>query len=152
MRSLGLCDSRVYLTDCNKGALMLTARAIMTEDVVTIDKQASIQEAIELLLMQRISGLPVTDKEGQLIGIVTEFALLAIAYDHKVRLDTIAQHMTTELLTVGPDDPVNKVADLCLVHRVRRVPVVENGRLLGLISRRDVLKALYEAEVPVCTA
>jgi len=131
---------------------MLTARAIMTEDVVTISPEASIQDAIELLLLQRISGLPVTDKTGQLIGIVTEFALLAIAYDDKVRGETIAQHMTTELFTVGPNDSINKVADLCLLHRVRRVPVVENGRLLGLISRRDVLKALYEAQAPVCTA
>ncbi len=131
---------------------MLTARAIMTEDVVTIDKDASIKDAIELLLLQRISGLPVTDKEGQLIGIVTEFALLAIAYDDKVQSDTVAQHMTTDLFTVGPNDSVNKVADLCLMHRVRRVPVAENGRLLGLISRRDVLKALYETQAPVCTA
>ena len=131
---------------------MLTARSIMTDNVVTIDKNSSIQEAIELLLLQRISGLPVTDNEGQLIGIVTEFALLAIAYDKKVVNDTIGQHMTIDLLTVSPDDPINKVADLCLVHRVRRVPVVENGRLLGLISRRDVLRALYETEAPVCTA
>ena len=131
---------------------MLTARAIMTEDVVTIDQNASIKDAIELLLLQRISGLPVTDREGQLLGIVTEFALLAIAYDDKVQSETVGQHMTTELFTVGPNDPINKVADLCLLHRVRRVPVAENGRLLGLISRRDVLKSLYEAQAPVCTA
>ena len=131
---------------------MLAARAIMTENVVTIDQDASIQDAIELLLSQRISGLPVIDKQGQLIGIVTEFALLAIAYDHKVQCDTVAQHMTSELFTVGPNDPVNKIADLCLLHRVRRVPVVENGLLLGLVSRRDVLKSLYEAQAPVCTA
>jgi len=131
---------------------MLTARAIMTEDVVTIDQEAAIGDAIELLLMQKISGLPVTDQAGRLIGIVTEFALLAIAYDDRVRNDTVGQHMTTELLTVGPDDPINKVADLCLVHRVRRVPVVENGRLVGLIARRDVLQSLYEAQAPVCTA
>lgn len=131
---------------------MLTARAIMTENVVTIDKNATIQEAIELLLKKRISGLPVIDEDGQLIGIVTEFALLAIAYDQKVREDSIDKHMTTELFIVSPEDPVNKVADLCLVHRVRRVPVVENGKLLGLVSRRDVLQALYEAEAPICTA
>lgn len=128
---------------------MLTARAIMTENVVTIDKNATIQEAIELLLKKRISGLPVIDEDGQLIGIVTEFALLAIAYDQKVREDSIDKHMTTELFTVSPEDPVNKVADLCLVHRV---PVVESGKLLGLVSRRDVLQALYEAEAPICTA
>lgn len=131
---------------------MLTARAIMTEDVVTIGPGASIEQAIELLLRQNISGLPVTDDEGQLIGIVTEFALLVIAYDHKLRNDTVDKHMTTDLHMVGPDEPINKVADLCLAHRVRRVPVSENGRLLGLISRRDVLKALYETQAPVCTA
>ena len=131
---------------------MLTASAIMTEKVVTISPESSIQEAIELLLSQGISGLPVVDSEGQLIGIVTEFALLAIAYDETVRNDTVAQHMTTDLFTVEASDPINKVADLCIAHRVRRVPVVSGGRLVGLISRRDVLKALYESEVPVCTA
>lgn len=131
---------------------MLSARSIMTGNVVTIDQNASIQEAIELLLKLGISGLPVTDDEDQLVGIVTEFALLAIAYDKQVLGDPIARHMTRELITVGPNDPVNKVADLCLAHRVRRVPVVENGKLQGLISRRDVLKALYETQAPVCTA
>ena len=131
---------------------MLTARAIMTNDVITIDPKSSIQEAIELLLKQRVSGLPVTDADGRLIGIVTEFALLAIAYDNRVREDSIAQHMTTEVLTVDASAPINKVVDLCLMHRVRRVPVLENGRLVGLISRRDVLKAMYEAQAPICTA
>ena len=131
---------------------MLTARAIMTEDVVTISPESSIQDAIELLLMQRISGLPVTNTEGHLIGIVSEFALLAIAYDNKVREDSIAQHMTTEVFAVDASDPINKVADIFLVRRVRRVPVLENGRLVGLISRRDVLKAMYEAQAPICTA
>jgi CBS-domain-containing membrane protein len=131
---------------------MLTARAIMTDDVITIDPKSSIQEAIELLLKQRVSGLPITDADGRLIGIVTEFALLAIAYDNRVREDSIAQHMTTEVLTVDASDPINKVVDLCLMHRVRRVPVLENGRLVGLISRRDVLKAMYEAQAPICTA
>lgn len=131
---------------------MLTASAIMNENVVTINQNALIQEAIDILLNQQISGLPVIDDEGQLVGVVTEFALLAIAYDRNVTQDTVAQHMTTELLTVSPTDPINKVVDQCLVHRVRRLPVVKNGRLLGLIARRDVLRALQESQAPVCTA
>ena len=59
--------------------------------------------------------------------------------------DAVSQHMTTDLLTVEASDPIRKVADLCVVHRVRRVPVMENGRLVGLISRCDVLRAIYEA-------
>lgn len=131
---------------------MITAREIMTEDVVTITPESSLVEAIELLLLQEISGLPVTDNEGHLVGIVTEFALLAIVYDEKIRQETVAAHMTTDVLTIDVDDPISKIADMCIVHRVRRVPVMHNGRIVGLIARRDVLKALYEAKAPACTA
>ncbi len=131
---------------------MLTARDIMTEDIVTINPDASVKDAIELLLLQRISGLPVTDDVGHLVGVITEFALLAIAYDNVIQQDQVSQHMTTNVLTVEVDDPINKVADLCILHRVRRVPVMLNGRLAGLISRRDVLKAMYQNLEATCMA
>jgi CBS domain-containing protein len=131
---------------------MITAREIMTENVVTINSESSLEDAIELLLLQQISGLPVTDNEGHLVGIVTEFALLAVVYDERIRQESVSKHMTTEVLTIEADDPISKITDLCIVHRVRRVPVMENGRLIGLIARRDVLKALYESKTPTCTA
>ncbi len=124
---------------------MLTARDIMTKDVITIQPTGTIQDAIELLLAERISGLPVVDDRGRLVGIVTEFAMLAIAYDEQVLTDAVAQHMTTDVLSVEVSDPVRKVADLCVVHRVRRVPVLDHGKLVGLISRCDVLRAIYNA-------
>jgi len=129
---------------------MLTAAEIMTEDVVTIGPDSLISEAIELLLIQQISGMPVTDNDGQLIGIVTEFVMLGIAYDDNICQDSVSKHMTTELLTVDIDDPISKVADICITHRVRRLPVVKDGRLVGLIARRDVLQAMYEVKVPAC--
>jgi len=131
---------------------MITAREIMTEDVVAINPDASLQDAIEMLLSEEISGLPVTDDDGHLVGIVTEFALLAIVYDQKIRQEAVSKHMTTEVLTIDADDPISKIADLCIVHRVRRVPVMENGRIIGLIARRDVLKTLYEEKTPAYTA
>lgn len=131
---------------------MLSARAIMTEDVVTISPDASIQEAIETLLTQEFSGLPVVNADGKLVGILTEFALLGLVYDHRIKADSVSKHMTTEVLTVDVNDPVSVVADLCIIHRVRRVPVMDNGRLVGLIARRDVLRALYEDKAPTCTA
>jgi CBS domain-containing protein len=127
---------------------MLTARDIMTEGVITVRPTCTIQEAIELLLAERISGLPVIDDRGRLVGIVTEFALLAVAYDESIMQDAVSQHMTTDLLTIEASDPIRKVADLCVVHRVRRVPVTEGGKLVGLISRCDVLRAIYEAKRP----
>jgi CBS domain-containing protein len=123
---------------------MLTADAIMTDNLVTIRPEASIEDAIKLLLTQEISGLPVTDDDGHLVGIITEFALLAMVYDQQVKNHTVAQHMTRELITVEADDPISRVADLCIVHRVRRLPVMKAGRLAGLIARRDVLRALHE--------
>ena len=126
---------------------MLTVRSIMSENLVTIAPKSSVQEAIELILLQQISGLPVLNENEELVGIVTEFALLGLAYDEHIRDDTVDKHMTTDVLTVEADAPVSKVADLCLVHRVRRVPVMENGKLVGLVARRDVLKALYESSI-----
>lgn len=131
---------------------MLTAGAIMTPNLVTVRPDASVEEAIELMLREQVSGLPVLDEGGRLVGVITEFALLAIAYDRRVKNHTVSQHMTRDLITVEVDDPVNRVADLCIVHRVRRVPVIQNGRMVGVIARRDVLRALVENPLAACTA
>lgn len=128
---------------------MLCVKDIMTREIVTISADASIGDAIELLLARRISGLPVVSEDGKLIGILTEFALMALAYDRNVADHTVGDHMTHEVLTVDASDSVNKVADLCIVHRVRRLPVLEDGRLAGLVSRCDVLESIYNSSAPV---
>lgn len=131
---------------------MLTAAQIMTPYVITIGPEASIHEAISLLLAKQISGLPVVDDRGVLVGILTEYALLAMAYDKDVTCQTVGQHMTREVISVDAAAKVNHVADQFIVHRVRRLPVIKEGRLVGLISRIDVLRALYDAAAPVCSA
>lgn len=131
---------------------MLTAGAIMTPTLVTVRPDASIEEAIDLMLREQISGLLVLGDDDRLIGVITEFALLAIAYDRRVKNHTVRQHMTRELITVDANDPVSRVADLCIVHRVRRVPVIKDGRVVGVIARRDVLRALVESPLAACTA
>jgi len=123
---------------------MMTAGSIMTTHLVTVRPDASIDEAIQVLLAQGISGLPVVDHDGRLVGVITEFALLAVTYDKRVKNHTVSQHMTREVITVDVNDAVSRIADLCIVHRVRRVPVTENGRVIGVIARRDVLRALVE--------
>jgi CBS domain-containing protein len=131
---------------------MLTAGAIMTPTLVTVRPDAAIEEAIDLMLREQISGLPVLDDDDRLVGVITEFALLAIAYDRRVQNHTVSQHMTRDLITVDVNDPVSRVADLCIVHRVRRVPVIKDGRMVGVIARRDVLRALVESPLVACTA
>jgi CBS domain-containing protein len=131
---------------------MLTAEAIMTEALVTIHPEAPVKEAIELLIGKAISGLPVIDHQGRLVGVITEFAMLAMVYDQEVQNQTVGQHMTRELITVNADDPISRIADLCIVHRVRRLPVMRDGKLAGLIARRDVLRALYQDATQTCCA
>lgn len=128
---------------------MLTVNDIMTREIVTIGPEAPIRDAIDLLLARGVGGLPVVDEQDRLVGILTEFALLALAYDQNVANHRVCDHMTHEVLTVDACNPVNKVADLCIVHRVRRLPVLDHGRLVGLVSRRDVLSAIYESAPPI---
>jgi len=123
---------------------MLRAEAIMTQELVTVRPEVCIKEAIELLLKRSISGLPVVDHLGHLVGVITEFAMLAMVYDHEVQNQTVGQHMTREVITVDAEDSISQIADLCIIHRVRRLPVMRDGKLVGLIARRDVLQALYE--------
>ena len=127
---------------------MLTAAEIMTTDLVTIAPEATVQEATDLLLERQISGLPVVDRHGRLVGVITEFALLAMVYDRDVQNQPVSRHMTPDVISVEADDPVSRVADLCIVHRVRRVPVMKDGQLVGVIARRDVLKAMFERATP----
>lgn len=124
---------------------MLTAGEIMSPNPTTVRPDASIEAAIALLLQEEISGLPVVEEKGQLVGMITEFALLAVAYDRSVKNHTVRQHMTRDVISVNVDEPLSRVADLCIVHRVRRVPVMDEGRLVGVIARRDVLRSLVRS-------
>jgi len=131
---------------------MLTAAAIMTDGLVTIHADAPLKDAIETLLTHQVTGLPVTDDDGHLVGIITEFALLAMAYEHDVRHDTVARHMTREVICADVNTPLNRIVDLFILHRVRQMPVLKNERLAGMITRRGVLNALVSSAAPVCTA
>lgn len=131
---------------------MLTAEQIMTTGVITVGPEATIRDAIELLLRKHISGLPVVDDRGALVGMITEYALLAMVYDRNVMHERVGTFMTRQLVSVEHDTPITEVASQFILHRVRRLPVTRGGRLVGLVSRVDVLRGLYSAEAPVCTA
>jgi CBS domain-containing protein len=129
---------------------MLTAADLMTTDVVTVCPDTTMDDAIHLLLECAVSGLPVVDAQGLVVGIISEFAMLGVAYDPIIRTDPVRLHMTQPAITVEETAPVSRIADLMILHRIRRVPVTRDGRLLGLISRRDVLHAATQAQSVPC--
>jgi CBS domain-containing protein len=106
-----------------------TAEQYMSSDLVTFSPAMDLHRAIRLLLKNRISGAPVVDSQGRLVGILTKKDCLKVV-------------MSREVQTVDAQSDVVEVAELFLNSRFRRFPVMKNGRLVGVISRHDVLRAL----------
>ena len=144
------------------------ASEIMTSPVKTIGPDATIEEAIALLLSARVSGLPVADADGRLIGLVSESDFL-----HRAEIGTakrkprwiefllgpgeiaesyVMSHgrkvhdvMTRDVATVSESASINEVVEVMGRRKVKRLPVVSGDRLVGIITRADVLRALSKA-------
>ncbi len=135
----------------------LRVRHVMTTPVVTVREDTCVKEVAEVLLRHRISGVPVLSAGGELVGIVTEADLLykelpERAGGWRLRPDpaevrkraalTARDLMTRPVLTVEEDAPLREAARLMAQHRVNRLPVLREGKLVGIVSRADVIKAL----------
>jgi len=125
---------------------MLQARHIMRRKIVTVRPDATMGDALDLMLQARISGVVVTDHADKPLGVISEYGLLAAVYDDSVLEEPVSSHMTRDLICVEEEDSLKRIADLCVIHRVRRLPVVRDGKLVGLISRRDVLRGIRQGD------
>lgn len=119
---------------------MCRARDLMVADVITIREDAIVQEAIDTLLKHKISGLPVVDYTDRLVGIISEYQLLEIIFAPHLARSRVGELMTKDVVTVEEDLPVTEIASQFVLHRIRRVPVVRDGRIVGVIARRDLLR------------
>lgn len=117
----------------------------MSTDLVTLDPDMDILRAAHKLIRHNISGAPVVDKNGTLLGLLTERDFMGVVMQseyHAMPGGLVREFMSENPQTVLPDDSILKVAQLFIDGRYHRYPVVENQRLLGLISRRDVMRAM----------
>ena len=142
---------------------------IMTADLVSVAPDTPFKEVVERLVRAEVSSLPVVDAGGKLVGLITEadliskdayqsrrhraLALLAdvlAARDHrwvtKAAGAVAADVMTRNVTVCGPDDDVRSVARRMLEHGVKRMPVVEAGALVGIVSRHDILEIFDRAD------
>jgi CBS domain-containing protein len=143
----------------------MKAKDVMTRRVITVAVDASIREALQLMLQHNISGLPVIDKTGNLAGIVTEGDFLRrseigterkrshwlefllgpgrlaadYAHSHARRVNEV---MTLDVQTITEDAPLDEIVALMESHRIKRVPVVRGNELVGIVSRANLLRAL----------
>ena len=126
---------------------MATVRSVMRTDLVTVHLNTPVRDAIALLIRHRISGLPVVDEGGRLVGIVTEKDVMRLLYEPKGTLSTAADLMTANVRAFSPDDPLGDVCDCLMANHFRRVPVVDHGKLVGLISRADLMETILDVAV-----
>ena len=149
------------------------AKDIMNKEVITIHKHASIEKLSSLLLKHEISGVPVVDDQGNMIGVVTEgdiivkdadlqFPTYFKLLDSIIYLESLSKfkrnlkkHMGTQVedimsknvVTVDQETPVNKIANIMTSKNINRVPVVDQDKnLVGIVTRADLIKSMTEQE------
>ncbi|MEP2669390.1 MAG: CBS domain-containing protein [Cyclobacteriaceae bacterium] len=125
---------------------LVTKYMVSVGDLVTFSPDQTIQEAIDIIIDKRISGAPVLDSTGKLVGMLSEKDCLKIIVDqayHNLPIESkkVSDYMTADVKTVPPDSDVVSAANQFLHSPIRRMPVVDNGVLKGQISRRDILRA-----------
>jgi CBS domain-containing protein len=112
----------------------VTIAEIMTTEVVTTTPDRPVEEVTRELRARGFGGLPVVDEAGILIGIVSQFDVIS------KRGRTVAEIMTRSAISVGDETSADQVTALMGLHGIRQVPVVREGRLVGIVSRSDLLR------------
>ena len=118
--------------------IALLARDVMATEVISVQPSMTVQELANLLTERRISGAPVVDYRGMLLGIVSDADILS----RRRNEETVRSIMTTDVIAVAEDESVQEIALLLSVKRINRVPVLRQGKLVGIVSRTDIVKAM----------
>ena len=113
---------------------IVTIREIMTIDIVTTTPDSGIESIAEELRTRGFGGLPVVDENGFLIGMVSEYDIIS------KRGKTVREIMSRGVISVGDEASAEQVTTLMGLHGIRRVPIVREGKLVGLVTRSDLLR------------
>lgn len=123
----------------------MKAAEVMTTKVITVTEQQSKQQAARLLSEHRISGLPVVNGENVVVGVVTEFDVIS------KEGQTVGEIMTRGVISIAPDTDLEEIRHILVNERIKRLPVLDQGRLLGIVSRADLVREVARHWVcPVC--
>ncbi|MEE4241529.1 MAG: CBS domain-containing protein [Desulfopila sp.] len=147
---------------------MKSAQDIMTKEVITVTPETTVIELAQLLINNSINGVPVVDRQNALLGVVTEYDLIfqkkkvhiptvlnildSVIYlespekmkeeMRKITGVTVEEIYSRKATTVRPDTPIDEIATIMAEKKIHTIPVVENGRLLGVIGKGDIIKTL----------
>ncbi|MGA2058832.1 MAG: CBS domain-containing protein [Thermoguttaceae bacterium] len=118
---------------------MIKAKDVMNTNIVAVDPDDPIEEVMSTMIRLGISGLPVVDMAGQLLGIITEFDLLELVWNPNTSKNKVYHYMTREVRTVNEEDDLVDVAELFRTLSIRRLVVMHRDQVVGILSRRDLI-------------
>lgn len=119
---------------------MVKASAIMKTDVIAVTRDEDIHEAIRVMVLNNVTGLPVVNNDGTVAGVLTEKDLLKLLHKGSNEPGTVQDFMTTNVVCFEQDANLTDIVDCLIMNRFRRVPILNKGRLVGIISRKDILR------------
>ena len=114
----------------------MLAKDIMTKDVITVSPATTVKNLAKTLLQNQISGAPVADKKGKILGMVSETDIVA------KKGKQVKDIMSKNIVGVTDDTPVEKIARVMTTHRINRLPVMRGQKLVGIVSRADIVGAI----------
>lgn len=123
----------------------ISVRDFMAKDLIVFKPSDDIYKAIDTLVKAEISGAPVVDEDGKLVGIISQkdcLRILANGVFHNAPAGEVRQYMTEAVMTIEPEMDIFTVVDIFLNTVYRRLPIVEDGVVVGQVSRRDILRAI----------
>lgn len=124
---------------------MFEISRIMRTSLLTVKKDTPVYKAMNMLVNHGISGLPVIDDNNQLLGILSEKDTLKLLTDQAVDgMQPVEDFMSVNVIAFTPQDSAVDVCDFFIRNPYRRVPIVEDGRLVGLVSRRDIIDLILK--------
>jgi CBS domain-containing protein len=147
----------------------MKVKEVMETKVITIKDTATYEEAAAVLHNSRISGAPVVDKDGNVVGLISEKDLLRVLYPYyqsyaehpeayldyearenkieEIRKRPIDKFMTKQVTTIDPTTPVLKAGGIMLAHGFHRLPVIEDGKLIGIVTREHIYKGILKSHL-----
>ncbi len=130
---------------------MVKAKAIMTTGVVAVRSDTDIYQAIRTMVAHDVTGLPVVSDDETLVGVVTEKDVLSLLYNIEDHPGTVADFMTREVVAFDQEDDIVAIAERLRANDFRRVPILDRGRLVGIVSRKDVIRHIKEQKLRAAT-
>ncbi len=152
-----------------KGKKYMKVRDVMESNSITIRRDATYEDVAKILYTHGISGAPVVDHDGNLLGMVSEKDLFRILYPFyrsyyenpevyadlenredkldEIRGKNVEVYMSREIITIGPDAPIMRAGAIMLAKQIHRLPVVEDGKLLGIITRRRIYRTVLRHQL-----